>query len=202
MDFSDCMVNSWPQFVHLYVPADTSLPVGTGSAIETSCVRSDLPYPAGARQNSRVADVDALEGGEPACARSRRSPAASPAQYPARTGRGERWRLGAAPAQTALPTAAPASLLATGESPRQPCRRPDSRRRPARGHHGIAEEPRSQFRSFTRCPRSRNSPGPRRGDGPGAGRAPARRLRDPRPRLALGLCKTAPAHLLSACQGG
>ena len=64
MDFSDCMVNSWPQFVHLYVPADTSLPVGTGSAIETSCVRSDPPYPAGPRQNSRVADVDALEGGE------------------------------------------------------------------------------------------------------------------------------------------
>ena len=26
----------WPQFVHLYVPADTSLPVGTGSAISSS----------------------------------------------------------------------------------------------------------------------------------------------------------------------
>jgi hypothetical protein len=26
----------WPQFVHLYVPADTSLPVGTGSAISPS----------------------------------------------------------------------------------------------------------------------------------------------------------------------
>jgi hypothetical protein len=36
----------WPQFVHLYVPADTSLPVGTGSAITWSPgsgTRSDYP---------------------------------------------------------------------------------------------------------------------------------------------------------------
>jgi hypothetical protein len=35
----------WPQFVHLYVPAHTSLPVGTGSAITLSPSGYTSDYP-------------------------------------------------------------------------------------------------------------------------------------------------------------
>ena len=148
MDFSDCMVNSWPQFVHLYVPADTSLPVGTGSAIETSCVRSDLPYPAGARQNSRVADVDALEGGEQPAhdldVLLRHRPRSIP-----REGARRKMAAGCGPSSDRTAHSRPSIPACNGESPRQPCRRPDSRRRPARGHHGIAE---NREASFVRLP--------------------------------------------------
>ena len=150
-----------------------------------------------------VADVDALEGGEPACARSRRSPAASPAQYPARRARGERWRLGAAPAQTAPPTAAPASLLATGSRPGSPA----EDLTPAADRHaatmGLRRNREASLFVYPLPSLAKLARSEARWDGPGAGRAPARRLRDPRPRLALGLLQDrAPAHLLSACQGG